>query len=180
VIPAHNAGATLADCLESVYETKGVRFEVILVDDASADDTIAIARRFPCRVISVGTKIMAANCRNIGAEHARGEILVFLDADEVIFADTVQRFVEVLRQAPDVEAVVGSLAADTPEQGFFSRFKNFQHHFVHQLAAGEGTTLDSGRMAARRWTAGGWPFAGARSNSWVGSSQRSPAPASKT
>ena len=152
MIPAHNAGATLDDCLESVYGTAGVRCEVILVDDASTDDTVAIGRRFPCRIIRVGTRAMAANCRNIGAAHARGEILVFVDADEVIFADTVRRFANALQQAPDIDAVVGSLTADTPAPGFFSRFKNFQHHFVHQTAAGEGTTLDSGRMAIRRRT----------------------------
>ncbi len=150
VIPAHNASATLAGCLESVFQSEGARFEVIVVDDASVDDTVAVARRYPCRVVRVGSNVMAANCRNIGATHARGEILVFIDADEIVQTGTVRRFVAALRDSPGIDAVVGSLTADTPAPGFFSRFKNFQHHFVHQMAAGEGATLDSGRMAIRR------------------------------
>lgn len=150
IIPAHDAGDVLSACLESVFRSEGVGLEVILVDDASTDETGRIARRFPCRVISVAANIMAANCRNLGARHARGEVLVFVDADEIVAPDTVRRFVQALRHEPGVDAVVGSLTADTPEPGFFSKLKNFQHHYTHQTADAEGATLDSGRMAIRR------------------------------
>lgn len=150
VIPAHNAAADLDACLESVMRSQGVSFEVIVVNDASTDETEQIARRHGCRVVSVERNIMSANCRNLGARHARGEILVFFDADELMAADTLRRYLDVLRDDPGVAAVVGSLTADTPAEGFFSRFKNFQHHYTHQTAEREGTTLDSGRMAVRR------------------------------
>lgn len=150
VIPAHNAAADLPACLESVLCSEGATFEVIVVNDASTDDTEAVARRYGCRVVSVARNIMSANCRNLGARHARGEILVFFDADELMAPDTLRRFVAVLRDDPGVDAVVGSLSAETPAQGFFSRFKNFQHHYTHQTAERDGATLDSGRMALRR------------------------------
>jgi len=150
VVPAHNAAADLPACLESVLRSAGVTFEVIVVNDASTDETEAVARRYGCRVVTVARNIMSANCRNLGARHARGEILVFFDADELMAPDTLRRYVEVLREDPGIAAVVGSLAAETPASGFFSRFKNFQHHFTHQTAARDGATLDSGRMAVRR------------------------------
>lgn len=150
VVPAYNAAHVLEGCLESIFSSRGVPFEVIVVDDASTDDTGRIARSFPCRLIRVRTNIMAANCRNLGARHARGGILVFFDADERMAADTLARFAAALREHPEVAAVVGSLAAETPVPGFFSRFKNLQHHYTHQTARQEGATLDSGRMAIRR------------------------------
>jgi GT2 family glycosyltransferase len=150
IIPAHDAERVLARCLSSVFASEGVRFEVILVDDASTDGTLEIARRFPCRIIAVRDNIMSANARNLAARHARGDLLVFFDADELMEPDTLACFVAALERHPEHHAVVGSLAADTPEPGFFSRFKNFQHHFTHQTARAEGSTLDSGRMAIRR------------------------------
>jgi len=150
VIPAHNAADFLPSCLASIFSSEGVTFEVILVNDASTDDTERIAHEHSCRVITMKTNIMSANCRNLGAQHARGEILVFFDADQLMPPDTLRKYVSMLRANPDIDAVVGSLAADTPMPGFFSKFKNFQHHHTHQTANPEGATLDSGRLAIRR------------------------------
>jgi len=150
VVPARNAARVLPACLDSVLASTGVRFEVIVINDASTDDTEQVARVRGCRVVSLETAIMSANCRNLGARYARGAVLVFFDADEVMAPDTLRRFVDVLDADPEVAAVVGSLAARTPAPGFFSRFKNLQHHHTHQTAAREGATLDSGRLAIRR------------------------------
>jgi glycosyltransferase involved in cell wall biosynthesis len=152
VIPARNAENVLPRCLESVFASEAIDFEVIVVDDASTDATLSRARGFPCRVLALRNNVMSANARNLGARHARGEVLVFVDADELLAPDTLARFNETLDRHPEIDAVVGSLTADTPEPGFFSRFKNFQHHFTHQTARTEGATLDSGRMAIRRAT----------------------------
>jgi len=150
VIPAHNAAHDLPACLTSVMRSAGVDFEVIVVNDASSDATEEVAREHGCRVVSVSRNIMSANCRNLGARHAKGEILVFFDADQLMLPDTLRGYVDVLRRHPEVDAVVGSLTAETPAAGFFSKFKNFQHHYTHQTAQPEGATLDSGRMAVRR------------------------------
>ncbi len=62
VIPAYDAEGDLPACLASVFRSGGVSFEVIVVNDASTDDTERVARDHSCRVISVGTTIMSANC----------------------------------------------------------------------------------------------------------------------
>lgn len=150
IIPAHNAEATLPASLASVFGSRGVGYEVLVVNDASTDATEAIARRFPCRVVSLEQNIMSANCRNLGAELATGGILVFFDADQLMTPDTLRQYAEALDAHPEADAVVGSLAPDTPMPGFFSRFKNFQHHHTHQTAEVEGATLASGLVAIRR------------------------------
>lgn len=150
VIPAHNAVATLRASLDSVFANRGVTYEVIFLDDASTDDTAKIALEYPCRVVSLKKNIMSANCRNLGAQLARGEIIVFFDADQLMAPDTLAGYVNALDANPGVHAIVGSLAPDTPMPGFFSRFKNFQHHYTHQTADREGATLASGLVALRR------------------------------
>jgi len=150
VIPVHNAARTLRACLESVFENEGVAYEVVVVDDASTDDSIAIALEFPCTILVLGHSIRAANCRNLGATHARGDVLLFFDADQIMPPDTVGGLWQALHDDPDVVAAVASLAPDTPEPGFFSQFKNFRHHYVHQQADAEGMTLASGLTAIRR------------------------------
>lgn len=150
VIPAHNAGRTLRACLSSVFENRGVPFEVIVVDDASSDDSRDVALEFPCTVLRLERSIMAASCRNLGALHARGEILLFFDSDQVMPADMILSLTSTLRDHPEVAAAVASLAQDTPESGFFSKFKNLRHHHAHQEASVEGWTLASGLTAIRK------------------------------
>jgi cellulose synthase/poly-beta-1,6-N-acetylglucosamine synthase-like glycosyltransferase len=89
VIPAYNAAATLAEQLEALagqdYEGD---WEVVVVDNGSSDATADIARRFAqrlpaCRVVEGGRRGHAAP-RNDGARVARGELLAYCDADDVV------------------------------------------------------------------------------------------------
>jgi glycosyltransferase involved in cell wall biosynthesis len=150
IIPMYNAAKTLRPCLESIFSNRGVAYEVIVVNDASTDNSGDLALEFPCKLISLDSNIMSANCRNLGARHALGDILLFFDSDQVMRPDTIRRFVDVLRQNPDVDAVVGAFEADTPMPGFFSKFKNLRHHYEHQIADPEGATLASGLTAIRK------------------------------
>ncbi|MBI2939500.1 MAG: glycosyltransferase [Chloroflexi bacterium] len=82
VVPAHNAGALIGRCVEA-FATQTYpreRFEVVVVDDGSADGTAEAARRDGVRVISQPHRGSAA-ARNRGARAARGEYLLFTDAD---------------------------------------------------------------------------------------------------
>jgi glycosyltransferase involved in cell wall biosynthesis len=150
IVPAYNSEATLGACLESVFANPDPAYEVIVVNDASTDRTAEIAMQYPCRLINLRANIMAANCRNLGAVHAHGEFLVFFDADQIMRPDTLQSYVRAFQVDPQTDAVVGSFAIETPAPGFFSKFKNLRHHYVHQTADPEGTTLASGLTAIRK------------------------------
>lgn len=150
IVPVYNAGATLRACLASIFSSKNVSFEVVVVNDASTDNSAAIALEFPCLLINVASNIKAANCRNLGAHFADTELLLFFDADQVMHEDTLQLFVRALREHPAAVAVVGSFEADTPAPGFISKFRNLRHHYVHQMAQREGATLASGLTAIRK------------------------------
>lgn len=122
---------------------------MIVVDDGSEDDTAEVARRFPVRLVRLPHAAWASNCRNLGARVGRGALIAFLDADQTLVTGTLERIRERLAD-PEVDAVVGCMTPRTPAPGFFSAFKNFQHHYTHRQAEGRGLTLDSGRMAIRR------------------------------
>ncbi len=82
VIPAYNAAGYLAPTIESVLAQTYRPIEVLVVDDGSSDDTVAIARSFgdPVRVIEQENR-GPAGARNTGFAGARGDIIALLDAD---------------------------------------------------------------------------------------------------
>jgi glycosyltransferase involved in cell wall biosynthesis len=96
VLPARNEEACLGDCLASLVAQTGVRFEIIVVDDHSTDRTGEIARSFAgVRVISPGPLPEGWTGKNnavvAGAKEARGEWLLFTDADTVHLPGSLAR-----------------------------------------------------------------------------------------
>jgi hypothetical protein len=88
VIPARDAGATLARTLATVDAQQFTRWEVIVVDDGSRDDTRAVAESFAARDpryrVLAGEARGAGVARNAGVAVARYPMLLFLDADDVL------------------------------------------------------------------------------------------------
>src|SRR6266478_3216158 len=86
IVPARNEEACLGACVESLVTQAGVSFEVIVVDDGSTDRTHEIAQSFPSvRVVDAGPLPPGWSGKNnamaAGARVARGEWLLFTDAD---------------------------------------------------------------------------------------------------
>jgi hypothetical protein len=116
IVPARNEEACLGSCLESLADQSGVSFEIILVDDASADHTREIARSFASvSLIDAGTPPPGWTGKNnamaAGAGAAHGEWLLFTDADTVhkpgslarALAEARQRGVALLSYSPEQE-----------------------------------------------------------------------------
>lgn len=141
VIPAHNAARTLADCLQAIRRSTYPHYEVIVVDDASTDDTRQIALQYGCRVASLGENVGAARAKNIGASEATGEIVLFTDAD-ILLAPATLELVAANFSDQTVSGVVGLLGRELRYGNFGSQFKNlWMHHTYARLA---------GRVDARR------------------------------
>jgi len=98
IIPAHNEARLLAATLQSLHDAVtalAVAHEVIVVDDASTDDTAGIANDHGARVVQVEHRHIAAT-RNSGAQAASGDWLVFVDADTLVNANVLRAAVEAL------------------------------------------------------------------------------------
>ncbi len=92
IIPARNESARIASTLAGVLAAAAPDTELIVVDNMSTDDTAAQVRAHGERVALVKcATIQAGSARNCGAAAARGEVLVFLDADTTIPADALRR-----------------------------------------------------------------------------------------
>lgn len=89
VIPAHDEAALIGSTIAALHAAATAEleqpFEVIVVDDASTDDTAALAEAQGARVVPVAFRHIAAT-RNAGAREASGDVLVFVDADTTVSA----------------------------------------------------------------------------------------------
>lgn len=83
VIAVYNRSQDLYGCLESIktLDYSQAKIEVIVVDDASTDESAAVARKFGAKVIVQSENHGQSAARNRGAKEASGEILAFIDSD---------------------------------------------------------------------------------------------------
>lgn len=127
---------------------RGEVAEVIVVDDTSTDETMAVASGLGARVIPSGGRLGPGAARNLAVHEARGNVVWFVDADVIVHDDAVQYINEALAD-PGVVAVFGSYDDRPPAQNFLSQYKNLVHHFYHHRGRREATTFWSGCGAAR-------------------------------
>jgi glycosyltransferase involved in cell wall biosynthesis len=81
IVPAYNEETELPGSLGAIHSAAaGYEYEIVLVNDGSTDATAAIGEQFGARVISIERRQIAA-ARNTGANAARGDIFIFVDAD---------------------------------------------------------------------------------------------------
>jgi glycosyltransferase involved in cell wall biosynthesis len=93
LIPAYNAEEFIADTLRSAQAQTWLDKEIIVVDDGSADQTLAIARRFESKEVKVVTQANqgAAAARNTAFSLCQGDYIQWLDADDLLSPDKVER-----------------------------------------------------------------------------------------
>lgn len=100
IVPIYNSEHFLLECLNSVLNQTYTNWELILVDDQSKDNTLNIANQFkfihPNKFISIFTSKNNSgpgHCRNIGINHAKGEWLFFIDSDDLLISDCLQKLI---------------------------------------------------------------------------------------
>jgi glycosyltransferase involved in cell wall biosynthesis len=107
IVPAFNAAAFIGKALESIVLQTTRQLELIVVDDASTDNTLEVVRGFQCQVIRHSVNGGVAAARNTGLQAATGDLIAFLDADDEWLPGKLAAQLEVLEQHPKVDAVTG-------------------------------------------------------------------------
>ena len=123
VIPAYNAGAFIAETLESVLAQTYQDFEIIIADDGSTDDTAERVKPFlsdPRVRYAWGENGGVARARNRGMALARGEFIAFLDADDLWPKDKLEKQIAIMDAHPEIGLLCGD-TAQFDEDGIWCR-----------------------------------------------------------
>ena len=149
IIPVYNTGAELEQCIESLLHQSYNDLEIVLVNDASSDNSSSICERY-VREDSAKFKYVEhkvnkgqSTTRNDGIRTATGNWMLFLDSDDTLAEDAIEKMVEVsIRDNVDIvlanyktyndQGVERSFAIDLPEGKYTT--KEFVSHLFDEVA----------------------------------------------
>ncbi|HWU70463.1 MAG TPA: glycosyltransferase family A protein [Pseudoxanthomonas sp.] len=114
IIPAYEAAAYLAEAIQSALAQTWPDKEVIVVDDGSSDATAAIAASIPGVTCLRQANAGVSHARNTGVRHSSGELVAFLDADDVWDPGKLEAQVRLLERYPDCDLVYSNFV-EMPE-----------------------------------------------------------------
>jgi glycosyltransferase involved in cell wall biosynthesis len=111
VIPAYNLAPFLTEAVRSVFAQTYSAIECIVVDDGSTDNTRevlqALVRSYPSLKTACQTNGGVSSARNLGLCMCSGDLVAFLDADDVFLPDKIERQVKFLQEHPNIGMVYG-------------------------------------------------------------------------
>lgn len=152
LVPVYNGGQAFVDCLQALASSEYKDWELIVINDGSEDDSVAVATAFGATLLHTRGRVGPGAARNQGAQVARGEYLCFIDADCEVHPNTLGNLAHVLQQQPELDAVFGSYDDAPKADNFVAQFKNLMHHYVHQVSSERASTFWAGCGAVRRST----------------------------
>ena len=102
ITPAYNAEKYIKDTIESVIAQTYENWEMIIVDDASKDNTVNIIKNYQqkdrrIKLISLNENQGVANARNIAIQNAKGIYIAFLDADDIWEKDKLKKQIQIIK-----------------------------------------------------------------------------------
>jgi GT2 family glycosyltransferase len=148
IIPFHKDLSQLAQSLPAARRSLP-NAEIIVAADGALDDCRPVAARSGARVIDVPGPSGPAAARNRAATAARGDILLFVDADVVAAEDALAGMSQLLEREPDIAAVFGAYDLSPPEPNFMSQYKNLSHAYTHEVGRPDAATFWAGLGAVR-------------------------------
>jgi glycosyltransferase involved in cell wall biosynthesis len=157
IVPVYNGGDQIVQCMEALFASTFLSFEIIVVDDGSTDGTADRVRTMAKGQTAVDVRIMhtekqsgPAVARNLGVDHAAGEIILFIDADVIVRPETIGLVAADFTKKPDVAALFGSYDDEPGPPDFMSQYRNMFHHYHHQHSSPDAYTFWAGCGAIRK------------------------------
>lgn len=131
---------------------------MVVVADGESDGAWREAVQLGGRVIVNVRAAGPAAARNLGAQAASGDVLLFIDSDVVVKSDTIERVREAFERDPELAALIGSYDSEPGAQTFLSQYRNLLHHFTHQNSREDAVTFWGACGAIRRkiFVESGW------------------------
>ena len=108
IVPIYNAERYLEACLDSLLSQSEKELQILLVDDGSTDGSLAIAKEYAAKDTRVEvfhqSNAGQSAARNVGLQHAKGEFIAFVDADDKIAEDWCERHLEAIEGADYIQS----------------------------------------------------------------------------
>ena len=117
VIVTYNRCKDLEECLNSLLNLNEPPSEIIVVDSNSTDGTQELAKSYPLKLININERSMV-KARNIGFQHAKGEVVAYIDDDVVVSNDWVKYILEPFKDKC-VGGVVGRVVPYDDERAVY-------------------------------------------------------------
>lgn len=149
-----DAAKFIREAVESIFAQTFDKWELLLVDDGSSDESTFIAKQYiqqyPEKIRYLehadhSNRGMSAS-RNLGIAHAKGDYIAFLDADDIWLPTKLERQVDLLASHPQVAMVYG------PAQWWYSwtgRQEDVARDFIHELGVLPGTLIQPPTLLTR-------------------------------
>jgi hypothetical protein len=150
VMPTITWGPPFACCLQAALAGLAPSDELLLVFDGPPSELPPWLEATATKVLHTGQRSGPAAARNLAATQARGEILLFVDADVELHPDAVERVRRHFGADPSLQALFGSYDDRPAAAGVVSRFRNLLHHHTHTCQPGPACTFWAGCGAVRR------------------------------
>ncbi len=124
-IITYNSSRTIDACLQSVFQQDygGQKYEVIVADGGSEDQTASICRLYPVKLLQLG-RVTRGRARNACVAQATGSTVIMIDSDEVLPNNWVLRALQHFKDS-SVAEVSGHARTLKPDLGFLGRIVYF-------------------------------------------------------
>jgi glycosyltransferase involved in cell wall biosynthesis len=127
IITARNYGQYLTECIESCKNQTVKPYEIIYSDDCSDDNSVKIAKSLGVKVIENKKWIGVVKARNKGFDKSKGDYIIFVDGDDKLELDYIERMLEVL---DDDTTLVYSIVQEFGELNKFIDFNCERNNFI--------------------------------------------------
>ena len=150
IVPVYNAEGMVGDCIESLLnqDYPKDRYEIIVVDNDSADGTAAVIKRYPVQYMEERKQHNCYAAEDTGARASRGELLAFCDSDETATPSWIRTLVREL--GDDCGAVAGPMLPPPDEKGLFRLYAALDNNGNNFTQAGDVDRAAGGNLMFRR------------------------------
>ena len=123
IVPCYNSDLTIEKCIASIFTSKGIDFEVYVIDDGNNNRLEELKNEYPIKVMRTSGVEGAGKARNLGTQGFSGQVVVFIDSDVQIYEATIASLVKPIKEKL-ADATVGSYSKQR-SLNFYDDYKRF-------------------------------------------------------